>query len=100
MDKIKCLVRHIDGEITDAWGYAKQAYEWDREGHEEAARHLEAMAHDEIDHARTNLKLLVMIAEKNKEHADMRQALEIMREFTKERIKDAEEGIREMLGER
>ena len=98
MDKIKCLMRNIDEEISDAWKYADRAATWREAGHREAANHFAELAKDELRHASVNEQIMGMMAEEHQENHEAHKAIEMLREVSRDRIEKAHEDIHEMLG--
>lgn len=98
MDKIKCLMRNIDEEISDAWKYAKRAATWREAGHREAANHFAELAKDELRHASVNEQIMGMMAEEHQENQEAYKAIEMLRDVSSDRIEKAHEDIHEMLG--
>lgn len=98
MDKIKCLLRNIDEEISDAWKYADKSVTWRDAGHREAAEHFAELAKDELRHASVNEKIMGIMAEEHRANQEGHKAIEMLREVSKDRIEKAHEDIHEMLG--
>lgn len=98
MEKVKCLIRNIEEEISDAWKYADRAVTWDREGHHEAASIFAAMAKSELEHASMNERILELVSDGFSEHPEKHAAVDMLLDVVEERIEKANEDVREMLG--
>lgn len=97
MDKIKKLMHSVDEELSDAMMYATRAEAWHKDGCNEAASLFANMAKAELEHAANNERVMGMVAERHRDHADKHMAIEMLREVTRDRIEDVKEEIHEIL---
>lgn len=97
MDKIKKLMHSVDEELSDAMMYATRAEAWHKDGCIEAAGLFAAMAKAELEHAANNERVMGMVAERHRDHADKHMAIEMIRDVTRNRIEETKEEIHEIL---